>query len=161
MKEAIKATNKDTEIITWINESRPILSDLVKTSEKSPAVIRDTAKLIKELGQSTNGPIWELCFNLALVYDLVNNDGSANPDSIIQKYTNFYDFIYKNGLENIYDLKTLLDGNQVRSEFQIKTGGPIIKQILDNIFIWQVDNPGKTKEDLIEEIKNNPDKFTK
>ena len=37
--------------------------------------------------------------------------------------------------------------------------GPIIKQILDNVFYWQVINPQKTRDDLLLEITKNKDKF--
>ena len=56
-----------------------------------------------------HGPIWELCFNLALICDLTNDNKKFTASEIIKKYSEFYEFIYKYNLQNIYNLKTLID----------------------------------------------------
>jgi len=158
MKDSIKANNKDSEIITLVTESSQKFSELRKTFETSKTILKDTAKAIKDMGK-LYGTIWELSFITAFINDIIHAESKLAAEQLSNSYDKFYEFIYKNGLAMIYDLQTLIDGQEVKTIFNITHGGPIIKKILDNIFYWQVENPGKTREDLIATINQNSDLF--
>jgi len=155
MRDSLKANNKEKEILSVINEFRPTLAELVNSQDFSKTIVRDTAKMIREMGQP-HGPIWELCFNLSLIYDIVHKTESS-PENIIKAYSDYYNLIYKFNLSKIYELKPMIDGKEVIKRY--KKTGPAIKKVLENIFFWQVENPGKEIKHLEEDIEKNKDQF--
>ena len=50
---------------------------------------------------------WELGFLLALITDI--NDHGGNPHQVFSAYDNLYRFIYRNNLNDLFNLKPLLD----------------------------------------------------
>jgi len=103
-------------------------------------------KSIKSLKQFAK--TWEISFILALLQDLVA--APNDRDKVIQLYKEFYEFIYTNKLEQIYDLPYLLGGKQVQELFQVK--GPAIQTIKENTFYWQINNRNATLDDLKDAI---------
>ena len=73
--------------------------------------------------------------------------------SIINKYESLYSTIESLNLSEVHLLKPLLDGNQLVKYLNRKPG-PWMKQAIDSVLVWQLDNPRGTKEQCIEYIKS-------
>ena len=69
-------------------------------------------------------------------------------------YNKFLPFIENEGLFKIYEQKLLLNGQELADLFNIKPG-PKIKNLLDNLLIWQIEHPNSNKEDYINFVKIN------
>ena len=72
---------------------------------------------------------------------------------IIDKYKEIVEYIKKEKLENIENVKPLLDGKELIKILNIKDGKQI-KKYIDLIIKEQINNPNITKEDCINLIKS-------
>ena len=72
---------------------------------------------------------------------------------IIDKYKEIVEYIKKEKLENIENVKPLLDGKEIIKILNIKDGKQI-KKYIDLIIKEQINNPNITKEDCINLIKS-------
>ncbi|KAK4279735.1 hypothetical protein QN277_011463 [Acacia crassicarpa] len=68
--------------------------------------------------------------------------------------------IIKLGLENICDVKPLINGKEVMSVLQLK-GGPLVKEWLDKAMAWQLANPSGSAEECIDWLKQSNSKRVK
>lgn len=73
-------------------------------------------------------------------------------NSIIEKNMKIVEYIKKEKLENIENVKPLLDGKQIKQTFNIKNGKDI-KKFIDILIREQINNPKITKEECINLIK--------
>ncbi|KAF1318162.1 putative Trna nucleotidyltransferase, partial [Globisporangium splendens] len=119
--------------------------------------------------------LWELCRDVALVKELVECDSEEQRATTSQRYHEFSNKIVEFGLVGVWDLKSLLNvraviaaelcfsrmladfvcafqGNELVKELQVKPG-PSIKQMLDKIMIWQLENPDKTRDECLAHFK--------
>ena len=71
----------------------------------------------------------------------------------IQKYMKLYEYIRNEKLENIENIKPLLDGKQIKQMFNIKNGKDI-KKFIDLLIKEQINNPKITQEECVNLIKN-------
>lgn len=74
-------------------------------------------------------------------------------NNIFSKYMKIIDYIIKEELEKIENIKPLLDGKKIKELFNIKNGKDI-KRYIDILIREQINNPKLTKEDCINIIKN-------
>ena len=74
-------------------------------------------------------------------------------NNILSKYVKIIDYIKKEELEKIENIKPLLDGKLIKELFNIKNG-KYIKKYIDILIKEQINNPKLTKEDCINIIKN-------
>ncbi|ODV82856.1 hypothetical protein CANARDRAFT_204309 [[Candida] arabinofermentans NRRL YB-2248] len=74
-------------------------------------------------------------------------------DNAITQFKEFVDTIHSLQLESIYKTKLLINGNELL-KIMNKKPGPWLKEINQNLFKWQLDNPTKTKQEAIEYLYN-------
>ena len=74
-------------------------------------------------------------------------------NNILDKYMKIVDYIKKEELEKIENIKPLLDGKQIKEIFNIKNGKDI-KKYIDILIREQINNPKLTKEDCINIIRS-------
>ncbi|CCH61474.1 hypothetical protein TBLA_0E04200 [Henningerozyma blattae CBS 6284] len=130
-------------IVESLNEYHNLV--LYLTSNKSSIKRSIIGSFLRKL----NGN-WEIChFVSALNQMLLNPDDS---EIIIENYKDFYNFVFKNSLENSHNLKPLVDGKELLKLFSLK-GGPWLGKINDEAIIWQLDHPEANKDDLLDHIK--------
>ena len=72
--------------------------------------------------------------------------------SLYEKYKEIIEYIKKEKMENIENVKPLLDGKEIIKILNIKDGKKI-KNFLDLILKEQINNPNITKDDCINLIK--------
>lgn len=69
------------------------------------------------------------------------------PESLLQRYSAFADFVWDKGLRDAHLQRPLLDGNEVQRLFGLRTGGRFLKSALDDLIEWQFDHAGSGIEE--------------
>ncbi|KAM7515278.1 hypothetical protein LguiA_004861 [Lonicera macranthoides] len=60
------------------------------------------------------------------------------------------DKIINLGLKNVWEVKPLVNGKDIMSILQIKTGGPIVREWQQKLLEWQLANPSGTAEECVD-----------
>lgn len=87
--------------------------------------------------------------------------GFANEEQlskVIIKHNNFIQYIYKENLLHIDEMKTLLDGNEIMTELKIKPGkhlGVLLDQLLEK----QIETPDLTRGLAVEFLQKKREEF--
>ncbi|ETL36104.1 hypothetical protein L917_11729 [Phytophthora nicotianae] len=102
------------------------------------------------------GAQWEICRDAALVQELTDAgsvDGAAEArDTVSKRYDTFSSQAREAGLDGVWELKPLLNGNDLVKQLGVKPG-PHMKELLDRIMAWQLSNPEKTRDECMEHFK--------
>ncbi|KAG2837311.1 hypothetical protein PC129_g3934 [Phytophthora cactorum] len=102
------------------------------------------------------GAQWEICRDTALVQELTDAgsvDEAAEARAMVSKrYDTFSSQVRDAGLDNVWKLKPLLNGNDLVKQLGVKPG-PHMKELLDRIMAWQLSNPAKTRDECMEHFK--------
>ncbi|KAF1774527.1 tRNA nucleotidyltransferase/poly(A) polymerase, RNA and SrmB- binding domain [Phytophthora cactorum] len=92
------------------------------------------------------GAQWEICRDTALVQELTDAgsvDEAAEARAMVSKrYDTFSSQVWDAGLDSVWKLKPLLNGNDLVKQLGVKPG-PHMKELLDRIMAWQLSNPRK------------------
>ncbi|CAD8119159.1 unnamed protein product [Paramecium sonneborni] len=96
--------------------------------------------------------LWELIIYLDYLQEYMKN-----PDTSFQFHQEFKNFIYSQNLQEFYNVKALIDGNEIKQIWNVEAKK--IKEVKQNILIWQAMNPKATKEDLQQYIQQNKEQF--
>jgi len=156
MKESLKFTNNEAAIVAAATSNKEEFRRLLKELIDGKDVRLLTAKIIKDLKQLGNN--WEVAFVMAFIADLAEN---INEDKkVAELYEGYYKYMHEHQLANLFSLKSYLDGSQIQQLFP-GVKGPSISMIKDNVFYWQVENPGKSVEELQAYIAEHKDEFMK
>lgn len=81
------------------------------------------------------------------------SDQVETIQSIINKYESLYSTIDSLNLSEVHLMKPLLDGKQLVKHIQ-RNPGPWMKPAMDNVLLWQLDNPLGTKDQCLEYLKS-------
>lgn len=65
------------------------------------------------------------------------------------------------GLDNVWEVKPLLDGKAIMGVLQLKTGGPLVKEWQDRVIRWQLAHPDGTSEECLDWMRESQAKRTK
>ncbi|XP_065881944.1 tRNA nucleotidyltransferase cca2 isoform X2 [Euphorbia lathyris] len=57
------------------------------------------------------------------------------------------------GLENIWDVKPLVNGKDIMSVLQLKSGGPMVREWQQKLLAWQLAHPSGTAEECLDWMK--------
>ncbi|KAG3114684.1 hypothetical protein PI125_g6234 [Phytophthora idaei] len=102
------------------------------------------------------GAQWEICRDTALVQELTDAgsvDEAAEARAMVSKrYDTFSSQVRDAGLDSVWKLKPLLNGNDLVKQLGVKPG-PHMKELLDRIMAWQLSNPAKTRDECMEHFK--------
>ncbi|KAJ7973923.1 CCA tRNA nucleotidyltransferase [Quillaja saponaria] len=71
------------------------------------------------------------------------------------------DSIVRLGLEKVWDVKQWINGKDVMNVFQLKSGGPLVKEWLEKALAWQLAHPSGTAEDCLDWLKQSYSKRVK
>ncbi|KAG6751101.1 hypothetical protein POTOM_045619 [Populus tomentosa] len=63
------------------------------------------------------------------------------------------DAIVNLGLEKVWDLKPLVNGKDIMTVLQLKSGGPVVKEWQQKLFAWQFAHPAGTVEECLDWMK--------
>ncbi|KAJ3251476.1 CCA tRNA nucleotidyltransferase, mitochondrial [Boothiomyces macroporosus] len=110
--------------------------------------------LVRELGQKPLVNNWDLAVLISLIFELTEHPQNANR--IIQSYQSFMKTVLAQRLSNAYEIKPLLDGNEIGELLKIKRG-PRVGMLLQTLVEWQLEKGDPTKEEAIEWLKSHYD----
>jgi len=94
---------------------------------------------------------WHLIFQ-----KLKSNDDFTDPESmqIIQRYTHFMKDVLVYKLQDVHDLKPILDGKKIAGVLGIKPG-PQMGRLLNQLIEWQVSVGDVTEDEAIQWVKHH------
>lgn len=69
--------------------------------------------------------------------------------------------IVKLGLENVWDLKPLVNGKDIMNVLQLKVGGPIVREWQQKVLMWQLAHPSGTAEECLDWMRETHSKRVK
>ncbi|KAL7246602.1 hypothetical protein ACSBR2_001661 [Camellia fascicularis] len=62
------------------------------------------------------------------------------------------------GLEKVWEMKPLVNGKEIMSVLQLKTGGPLVREWQQKLLEWQLAHPSGTTEECLDWMKQNHSK---
>ncbi|TYZ63653.1 hypothetical protein PybrP1_006786 [[Pythium] brassicae (nom. inval.)] len=141
IRECLKLRTRDAEdvgnvILRHVKTMRALVHDA--QWQRVPVAL-----LLRELKAH-----WELCRDVALVEELVASASPEQEQLVRTQYAAFTDAVAAHGLVGVWDLRPLLNGNEVVTELGA-TPGPAIKRLLDRILVWQLETPGGTRDECL------------
>lgn len=74
-------------------------------------------------------------------------------DDVVRNYSALLSLIEDLSLQNVRDLKPLVDGKIISKALQRKPG-PWMRSVVDEVILWQLDHPEGTQETCLEHIKH-------
>lgn len=139
IKEGLKFGKNDAEVVAKCVDTKDQFQEIVKNIDH---VKRSQ---VGTLLRSYYGD-WQLAhyINLSLEYFYDSN--------VLGRYERFYTYVVKQDLENCHILKPLVDGKKLSKLLQMKPG-PWMGKVNNQLLLWQLDNPGKGEEELLEFVK--------
>ncbi|RHZ52940.1 hypothetical protein Glove_454g16 [Diversispora epigaea] len=155
-RASVKLSTADGDMVErLINNINNIMNEVGKNEE----IILDRKSMglfIRELGSKwINSIIITLAYELMPEFYNIQKELWDKPNEIIRKYNNFIARIYDLGLQECYEEKSILNGDEVIKLLNIKPG-KIMKQILASVIEWQLENPNGNKEQCKKYIKDLP-----
>ncbi|CAD8120536.1 unnamed protein product [Paramecium sonneborni] len=146
-----------------------IIAESLKMSRKQTDDVYNACRLVEKFNQLKNEQInnnyknlvnflqearhqWELIIYLDYIQEFIKN-----PDVSFQLHEQFKNFIYQQNLQEFYNVKALIDGNEIKQIWKVESKQ--IRDVKQNILIWQAMNPKATKEDLQKYVEQNKEQF--
>ncbi|CAD8092864.1 unnamed protein product [Paramecium primaurelia] len=96
--------------------------------------------------------LWEIIVYLDYLQECINDQ-----EATFQLNENFIKFIYSQNLQEFYNAKAFIDGNEIKQIWKVEAKQ--IKDVKQNILIWQAMNPNGTREDILKIIEQNKEQF--
>lgn len=110
---------------------------------------------------------WRVALLLStLLYPKVEHAGDSLTDNFKTEkrreiFVNVERAISESGLNNVWEVKPLLDGKAIMSVLQLKSGGPLIREWQERLIKWQLAHPEGTTEDCLDWMKQSQTKRVK
>ncbi|CAI5736963.1 unnamed protein product [Peronospora destructor] len=102
------------------------------------------------------GAQWEICRDAALVQELTDSgpvdEFTDTRATVSKRYYTFISHIRDAGLDGVWELKPLLNGNDLVKQLGVKPG-PQMKVLLNRILVWQLLNPRKSRDECMAHFK--------
>ncbi|KAG1295076.1 hypothetical protein G6F66_004655 [Rhizopus arrhizus] len=157
LRDAIKTTNADMNIVSTIFHGIPILQQLAQTNTERKLKRSELGMVIRDLGA-----LWETAIKCTAVKELLDIypeiDWSNTEEKIevgkeiCQKYEELIKMVEDYGIKECYQWKYMVDGKRAAQVLGLKPG-PHVTELLKVIMIWQLENPNGTKEECERAIK--------
>ncbi|KAJ9167161.1 hypothetical protein P3X46_021831 [Hevea brasiliensis] len=80
-------------------------------------------------------------------------DKQYQLDKRIELFKTVENAITKLGLEKIWDVKPLVNGKEIMSVLQLKSGGPLVREWQQKLLAWQLAHPTGTAEECLDWMK--------
>ncbi|POM71173.1 tRNA nucleotidyltransferase [Phytophthora palmivora] len=147
VQDSLKLPNRDAKDVDNILAH---VSDLQAATTNTFDRVK-VGLLIRSIGAQ-----WELCHDVARVQELMKtgsvDDASDARAKVSERYNTFNSHIRDAGLVGVWELKPLLNGNDLVKQLGVKPG-PQMKELLDRILAWQLSNPEKTRDECMVHFK--------
>ncbi|CAG8799209.1 14883_t:CDS:10 [Gigaspora margarita] len=154
IKESLKLKGSDGDITNKLFSFIDQITTVANQNLVTPSDRKSLGLLIRDIGSQ-----WYNAFILALICELLPKypdieSGILNESyKIIEKYNKLVDLIIDLGLQNCFNDKPIINGKEIVCLLNIKQG-IIIGEIHKSVIEWQLENPGGSKGQCEEYIKN-------
>eukprot|EP00644_Phytophthora_capsici_P015427 jgi/Phyca11/113343/e_gw1.24.603.1 len=147
VQDSLKLPNRDAKDVDNVLTH---VAELQRTTMESFDRVK-VGLLIRSIGAQ-----WELCRDAALVQELTDSgsvDEAADArTTVMMRYDTFRSQVRDAGLDGVWEIKPLLNGNDLVKQLGVKPG-PKMKEMLDRVLAWQLDNPEKTRDECMAHFK--------
>ncbi|ODV59815.1 tRNA adenylyltransferase ASCRUDRAFT_36891 [Ascoidea rubescens DSM 1968] len=140
IREALKYGRNDFDNVTLLISHQSEFNGILDKIKEDNLKRFEIGLFIRKLDKK-----WIL---MILVEYLFNYNNIEKRENTIK----LYNYIIGSGLVDCYEMKSLVVGKELANIFN-KKAGPWMKKVLDEIIIWQLENPEKNKEDCVKFIK--------
>ena len=153
LSQILKLPNNEMNEIVFIVEQMDKIKNVISLNGEYNRL--DIAMLLRGIKQKFIDSILTLC---------ICDEYSSNKSSIISKieqnelnkirlkYQTLRDFIYKEKLETISELKPIIDGKTIKNTLDIKQG-KCLGYLLEELIKYQIMNKNITKESAIDYLR--------
>ncbi|WCJ35041.1 Polynucleotide adenylyltransferase family protein [Euphorbia peplus] len=174
-KDSLKRKSSDSETVMKIHKSLekflnliPLLTSEVDTlpAEADCALELTDASSTSNLRVSAGfllreiKDFWRVALLIASMIYPTNVD--SNQDFIekkidLDKRRELFETVEKAitqlGLENVWDVKPLINGKDIMNVLQLKSGGPMVREWQQKLLAWQLAHPSGTAEECLDWMK--------
>lgn len=95
-----------------------------------------------------------LLLSTLLYYNDIDSTNSLFENSKLDKrivlFNQVEDAVNTQGLDKIWEVKPLVNGKEIMSILQLKTGGPLVREWVEKLLEWQLAHPSGSAEECIE-----------
>ncbi|DBA00293.1 TPA: hypothetical protein N0F65_001488 [Lagenidium giganteum] len=98
------------------------------------------------------GALWPLGRDLAMVKELTHAESPDLATAIVARYESFSNAVITENLDGIWDMRPLLNGNDIIKVLGVKPG-PDVKATMEKVVQWQLGNPSRTREECLEHFR--------
>ncbi|KAI9375652.1 hypothetical protein BJX61DRAFT_531480 [Aspergillus egyptiacus] len=154
-RDSLRADNKLITLLTQAaNNWRSILDFKTAFVEGhtrgTPAEIRQQVGLQIRSWQKN----WRLCILLSLLQEIMQGRDFVQGAVVVQSYEKFLSYIVEQGLEDVCDLKPIVNGDEIMKALEAKKG-PWLSKVLNLAIEWQLLHPeNQDKQAALEELKS-------
>ncbi|KAJ7969689.1 CCA tRNA nucleotidyltransferase [Quillaja saponaria] len=179
-RESLKRKASDAEMVIDIHRASLRFLDLIPylASKGNDQLVEvkwikglDDVPVSARLRVATGFLLWEIrefwrvsLLISTLLYPIdINHTGDKHFHLYKQRdlFKSVEDSIVRLGLEKVWDVKQWINGKDVMNVFQLKAGGPLVKEGLEKAMAWQLAHPSGTAEDCLDWLKQSYSKRAK
>ncbi|KAJ1723003.1 CCA tRNA nucleotidyltransferase, mitochondrial [Coemansia erecta] len=145
MRDALKMSNHDMDTVVALHALAPAVAATAADIGRDPAAV-SRAHLGLEIRRAAR--LWPLAVVFAAAVDMLPVEGvSGAPmaEAVVEKYVGYVGCVGERGLERAFEIKHLVDGRRAADILGVRPG-PVIRQVLDRVLVWQLDHPEGTRE---------------
>ncbi|KAJ2219734.1 CCA tRNA nucleotidyltransferase, mitochondrial [Coemansia sp. RSA 1722] len=145
VRDGLKLSNHDIDTTVALHALAPVVSQMAACCLDNTVTRMDLGLHIRHAGYR-----WPMAAVFSAAVELV---GGATVEQVAEKYTSYVNRILAEGLQEAYSLKHIVDGKQASKILGIKPG-PAIRDVLDRVMKWQLENPAGTPDECEAFVKS-------
>mmetsp|Transcript_20492 Transcript_20492/g.28744 ORF Transcript_20492/g.28744 Transcript_20492/m.28744 type:complete len:568 (-) Transcript_20492:92-1795(-) len=160
--ESVKLNTRDAETFYLVASTTDAMTALVEHFQNTGTVVRKDAGLL--LRQT--GALWDHVLLLSLAtrmppftHDMLSDPVPEDYQGLFATYEAFWERIHELGLDGVWNLKSVLPGNEVMTVLGKAQGGPWLSVVMQQVMEWQLENPQLGVENCKEWLLANKDKL--
>ncbi|KAI3906134.1 hypothetical protein MKW92_021335 [Papaver armeniacum] len=181
-RNSLKLTNSDAETVMSIHSASERFISLIpslrtlteretveagKGGEKFDVLLTSRSRILAGLLLREIKSLWRVALLIStLLYPIDFDRAEVSPEkqNELEKRRNLFTTvetaIMKLGLENVWEMKPLVNGKDIMTVLQLKTGGPQVKEWQQKSLEWQLADPSRTSEQCIDWMRESLTKLS-
>ncbi|MCL7048403.1 hypothetical protein MKW94_022457, partial [Papaver nudicaule] len=175
-RNSLKLKNSDAEMVISLHSASERFISLidslagtenVETGEGRDKLDMPSLRILAGLLLREIKSLWRVALLIStLLYPIDVDRAEVSPDKQIEldKRRNLFKTvetaIMKLGLENVWEMKPLVNGKDIMTILQLKTGGPKVKEWQQKSLEWQLADPSRTSEQCIDWMRESHSKLS-
>ena len=145
-REGIKATNVIVKTLSDAIKYRKRIQDVLQKADNGNITRAEVGMLLRDCGKA-----WRFHVLYSLLCDAVEGEFAT----VRERYATLVKYLQQQRLEGAAEIKSILNGNEVKQAMEIEKAGPWLKKAIDKVVEWQFANPEASAEEARSWIKLN------